>query len=299
MQATLFHNPTAGHRADKESILAAMKLADFDVRYVSVKSGDLDQALQKKTDLIVIAGGDGTIAEVLSKLPDRSVPVALLPLGTANNIARSLGISGMPQELVETWKIENTHALDIGSVKGSWGTSRFVEGFGVGLFAEFLRSADKGGKAKGADNLRKGRALLEKALKKAKPIELSILVDGKSVNGEFLGVEVMNVPFTGPGLPLAVKAHVGDGLLDLVCFEADKRRELSKWLESPLDQSPPVTSRRGKVIELTWSDVANRLDDEPYSNRKSKQAAELFCEKEKWQVLIPVKHPAQKNIAKE
>src|SRR4029077_6006148 len=201
-----------------------------DVRYVSTKSGDLDQALQKKTDLIVIAGGDGTIAEVLSKLPDRSVPVALLPLGTANNIARSLGIAGTPQELVETWKLDNTHPLDVGAVKASWGASRFVEGFGVGVFAEFLRAADKGEKVKGADNLRKGRALLETQVKGAQPIDVSITIDGKTFNGEFLGVEVMNVPFTGPGLPLATKAHVADGLLDVVCFDAGRRRDFEKWL---------------------------------------------------------------------
>ena len=106
MRAILFHNPSAGHKADKDDILAAMKLADFEVRYVSVKNGDIEKAFEKRTDLIVIAGGDGTITEVLTKVPDRSVPVALLPLGTANNIARSLGIAGMPQELVETWKID-------------------------------------------------------------------------------------------------------------------------------------------------------------------------------------------------
>jgi hypothetical protein len=50
------------------------------------------------------------------------------------------------------------------------------------------------------------------------------------------------------------------------------------------------------MIELTWADVPNRLDDEPHTNRKSKQAAEIFCEKEKLQILIPVKHPAQENI---
>jgi diacylglycerol kinase (ATP) len=94
MRATLFHNPSAGHKADKDDILAAMKLADFDVRYVSVKQDDVEQALDKKTDLIVIAGGDGTITEVTTKLPDRSIPVAVLPLGTANNIARSLGVAG-------------------------------------------------------------------------------------------------------------------------------------------------------------------------------------------------------------
>jgi diacylglycerol kinase (ATP) len=138
MRATLFHNPTAGHKATKDDILAAMKLADFDVRYVSVKGDSLEEAFEKKADLLVIAGGDGTIAEVLTRLPDRAMPVALLPLGTANNIARSLGIAGTPQELVETWKIDNTHPLDVGTVKASWGTSRFLEGFGVGVFAEFL-----------------------------------------------------------------------------------------------------------------------------------------------------------------
>jgi len=193
MRATLFHNPAAGQKTDKDDILAAMKLADFDVHYVSVKNGDVEKALEKRTDLIVIAGGDGTIAEVVTKLPNRSVPIALFPLGTANNIARSLGIAGTPQELVETWKIDNTHPLDIGLVKASWGVSRFVEGFGVGLFADFLRAADKRDKPKGADNLRKGRALLEKWIKSAEPIEVSIKIDGRSLHGDFLGVEVMNV----------------------------------------------------------------------------------------------------------
>jgi hypothetical protein len=60
----------------------------------------------------------------------------------------------------------------------------------------------------------------------------------------------MNVPFTGPGLPLATKAKVSDGLLDVVCFEVDRRRELEKWLDAP--HHGPVTVRQGKVIELSW-----------------------------------------------
>jgi diacylglycerol kinase (ATP) len=298
MRATLFHNPTAGHKATKDDILAAMKLADFDVRYVSVKDDNLEQALEKKADLFVIAGGDGTITEVLTRLPDRTMPVALLPLGTANNIARSLGIAGTPQELVETWKIDNTHPLDVGTVKASWGTSRFLEGFGVGVFAEFLKAADKSEKAKGADNLRKGRALLEKQVKGAKPIELSIKIDGKTFNGEFLGVEVMNVPFTGPGLPLATKAQVADGLLDVVCFDTARRRDFEQWLDAPQDAQAPVTARQGKIIELVWADTANRLDDESYGNRDKKQVAEIACEKDKLKVLIPVKHPSQKAVGK-
>jgi diacylglycerol kinase (ATP) len=296
MRATLFHNPSSGSKADKDDIIVAMKLTDFDVCYVSVKQDNVEQALEKKTDLIVLAGGDGTIEEVLIRLPDRSVPIAILPLGTANNVARSLGIAGTPQELVESWNIENTHPLDVGMVKGSWGISRFIEAFGVGLLAEFLKQAKRQEKAKGADNLRKGRALLKKWIKTAEPIELLITVDGKSLNGEFLGVEVMNVPFTGPALPLAAHADLADGRLDLVCFDAERRRELKQWLSAPHDEPPPVTTRRGKIIELTWTEVADRLDDESFGNADKRQIAEIACEKEKLKMLIPLKHPAQRAV---
>lgn len=294
MRATLFHNPTAGKKADKDDILAALKLADIEARYVSLKTDDVEEAFKKNADLLVVAGGDGTITEVLTRLPDRSIPIAILPLGTANNIARSLGIAGTPQELVETWKIDHTCPLDVGSVKAAWGVSRFLEGFGIGLFAEFLQAASKRKKAEGADNLRKGRELLAKKLKSAKPLDVTVTVDGKAVKGEFLGVEVMNVPFTGPGLPLAAKAKVGDGLLEVVYFAADQRKEFAEWLEAPQDEPPPVGNRRGETVEIVWHDTAHRLDDEHFDDEGKKQAAEVTCETKQIKVLIPVKHPAQK-----
>jgi len=42
----------------------------------------------------------------------------------------------------------------------------------------------------------------------------------------------------------------------------------------------------------------NRVDDEAYGNRDTKQVAELACEKEQAKILIPVKHPSQKAVAK-
>lgn len=298
MRALLCHNPTAGSKGhDKDAILAALKLADIDVRYVSLKGDDweaaLKEALKKSADLVVAAGGDGTIGKVLTTLSDRSVPVALLPLGTANNAARSLGIAGTPQELVETWKLERTAPIDIGTVKSPWGTARFLEAFGVGLFADLLLTAGKGKKPEGADNLRKGRALLQKVLKDAKPIDIEVIVDGRSVRGEFLGVEVMNIPFTGPALPLAEKADTSDGKLDVIFFEVDKRKDLIDWLEAPLDARAPVTARRGQRIELIWTDAPNRIDDRAFENKEKKLAADITCEEEQAHVLIPVKHPAQ------
>jgi len=298
MRAILCHNPTAGTKGhDKDAILGALKLGDIEARYISTKDDDfqenLKEALKKSVDFVIAAGGDGTIGRVLTALADRSVPVALLPLGTANNAARSLGIAGTPQELVETWKPERTAPVDIGSVKAPWGTTRFLEAFGVGAFPELLLTAAKGKKPEGANNLRKGRALLQKTLKDAKPIDIEVIVDGRSVRGEFLGVEVMNIPFTGPGLPFAEKADVGDGKLDVIFFDVDRRKELIEWLEAPLESRPPVTMRKGEKIELIWADAPNRIDDRGFDNEGKKLVAEITCEEEQVNVLIPVKHPAQ------
>jgi hypothetical protein len=73
---------------------------------------------------------------------------------------------------------------------------------------------------------------------------------------------------------------VGDSILDIVWFDADRRRDLMKWLDAPQDDPAPVTTRQGKLIEVTWADTANRLDDEAHGNRDSKQIVEISCEKE-------------------
>ena len=78
----------------------------------------------------------------------------------------------------------------------------------------------------------------------------------------------------------------------------ERRRELEDWLDAPHAESAPVTTRQGKIIELVWADAANRVDDEPHGNRDTKQVAEITCDKEQLNILIPVKHPAQKAVSK-
>jgi diacylglycerol kinase family enzyme len=297
MRALVFHNPTAGTNGhEKDSILSALKLADIEASYFSTKKDDLEKAIEKSADLIVAAGGDGTIAKVLKALPNRSVPVAILPLGTANNVARSLGIAGTPQELVEMWKIDHFYALDLGMMKGIEQGELFLESFGIGLFGEFLRRADKKKKAEGADNLRQGRETLQKIIKDADPVPLDLVIDGKALRGEFIGVEILNIPFTGPGLPLAPRADAGDGKLDVVCFKADERKALIEWLDSPQDDPPPAVMRQGAKIEVSWEKAPHRIDDRSFEANKVMQGAKLACAGKKTRILVPVKQPAQRKV---
>jgi len=287
MRAVLFHNPKSGKKGyGKDNILAALKLADHSARYVSSKSEDFKAELAKvSADFVVAAGGDGTVAKVIANLGDRKLPIGILPLGTANNIARSLDIGGEPQILVESWRMDRTRRLDIGRADWPSGHTPFVEAFGLGLLAQMILKADKKDKEEGAHNLRLGRDLLRKVIKDAKQLDLEILIDGKKLDGQWIGVEVLNVPYTGPGLALAPKADFGDGFLELVCFEKAKREELCEWLETPVDAPPPAVSRRGKMITLKWRDAAHRIDDSAFKADDAQQLVTLTCDDQPVQIL--------------
>jgi diacylglycerol kinase (ATP) len=114
MRALLVHNPTAGIKGhDKGSIIDALHLAGIKVDYVSTKDDDLKRGLKHACDIVVAAGGDGTIGYVFTHLADRSIPIGILPLGSANNIARSLGIAGTPAELAEQWRAGHVHSFHL------------------------------------------------------------------------------------------------------------------------------------------------------------------------------------------
>src|SRR5436190_1260537 len=88
---TLIHNPTAGDsRPTRQDIERILSDAGFQVRYQSSK-GDWKKAVDAATDAIVVAGGDGTVAKVFTRVAGRDIPVGVLALGTANNVARALG----------------------------------------------------------------------------------------------------------------------------------------------------------------------------------------------------------------
>ena len=94
----LLHNPTAGSEDhDREELISLMEKNGFECQYSSTKENWKD--IDEKADFIVAAGGDGTIRKITKELLDRKLsektwPIALLPLGTANNIAQTLNIEG-------------------------------------------------------------------------------------------------------------------------------------------------------------------------------------------------------------
>jgi diacylglycerol kinase (ATP) len=213
VRVTLIHNPGAGKqgRDNGEKLVAMLAEQGHEVRYRSSKEDGWKKALKKPADLVVVAGGDGTVARVARRMVGRGVPVAVLPSGTANNIARSLGQVERPyEELVRAWPEARRVKLDVGVAKGPWGERYFIEGLGAGVFAQLLANpaGDKAKKAKRP--VENALERLRKVAERCKPLEISAQLDGEDISGQYLMLEAVNLRYVGPNLHLAQDTRPGE-----------------------------------------------------------------------------------------
>ncbi len=268
MKIALVHNPTAGSGQEADDLVRLITEAGHDVRHRSTEKGW--EQLLRQADLVVAAGGDGTVRKVALAAADHALPFATLPIGTANNIAKALGVLGDARELVETWSTSprSEQPFDIGEVAAPWGCARFVEGIGGGLIADLISRADE----IAADATLLGREtdralyLLSELVREAPVRHWRIAADGEDLSGDYLAVEVLNIRFVGPNVPLAPAASPCDGLLDLVLVSDAERESLLAYLENRLHfaggQLPAlrVTQARGVEVEAP-AGVRLHLDD--------------------------------------
>lgn len=264
-----------------------MKHEGWKVRFLPRREASPKEIADFKVDLIVVAGGDGTVSKILSALPDRSIPLAIIPTGTANDIARSLGISGAPEDLIRTWDLKRRLRLDIGNAHGPWGCRPFAEGVGFGAFADSLRRApDVSGRAK----LRAGREAFAEAVRDAGPLPLEVELDGKALPDDLLLVEAMNVPLTGPRLPIAPEAEPGDGKFHVSWLPTGRRAVMQRWLAKVAGR-PPLDQASAQEVRVTGGGVMMRIDDDCCWLEPESEVT-LRLEGEPIQILAPAKAPA-------
>ncbi len=271
MRVTLIHNPGAG-RQDHDGAAKLMRLLRDEGHVVSAASSSEDwkQALDGPADLVAVAGGDGTVARVAKAMVGRGIPLAPLPAGTANNIARSLGLVDRPwEELVRAWPHARRVKLDVGVARGPWGERRFIEGVGAGLFACLLGSSDP---ARRLAQLRQPRERVARALEILRKraldcgaLAIDATLDGKDISGRYLLLEAVNILYVGPGLYLAPDSRPGDGTLEVVMVtEAERDRlqnYLSSWQENR-ERLSVLPTRRGRQLSMQWNGFELHIDDE-------------------------------------
>ena len=271
MRVTLVHNPEAGtgdHVGGE--ILARLREAGHEPIYVSTEAADLTRGLDSSPDLVLAAGGDGTVGAVArlmaAKTPD--VPLSVLPIGTANNIARALGVTGNVDDIVRGLGAGTERTLDIATARAAWGTVRFVESAGIGIFAAMLRDAEReettGTSDPDGSKPKHRGSRLQRMLDRARPRHWRIEADDEDLSASYLMVAALNIPFVGPGLALAPSADAGDGQLDLLLVTEAERQALGDFLAGfGRGEEPTITipTRRVRHARVEWSAAHGYVDD--------------------------------------
>jgi diacylglycerol kinase (ATP) len=173
------------------------------------RKGELKE-LGKDVDLIVIGGGDGTISKALPELLKLKKPFAVLPLGTANDFARTIGLPADPLQAAEVAVNGRAHQIDVGLVNGL----PYLNVASVGV-------ASMVAKAQSKELKRKWRVFayvigLFRSLQNLQPFFINLDIDGTPAwSGPVYQVSIGNGRFHGGGLTVAEDAAIDDGKFDL------------------------------------------------------------------------------------
>jgi diacylglycerol kinase family enzyme len=289
MRITLMHNPKAGDtRHGKDQLMAALAKAGHHATYQSTKERGSKKALNQPTDLVLAAGGDGTVAKIASRLVDSGIPLGVLPLGTANNLARALGFVASPEEIIARLEGGKKQVFDVGLATGPWGERYFFEAAGGGLLADYVHAAKKEQKKNGkAEKLSKEQqmarhgALLRRMLHDYPVRQWTIKIDGKDISDRYILWEAMNIRSVGPALHLAPRAATRDGRFDFVCARAADRALLMEHFDARVagkKSKSPLPTRRFRELQIVWKGSTIHFDDKLWPDKKQsrKSSSEII-----------------------
>ncbi|CAN5244459.1 diacylglycerol kinase [soil metagenome] len=227
-----------------------------------VETGDKEDAVEAarewKSGLLIVAGGDGTVNDVVNGLGKAGFPeavtLALLPSGTGNNLAATLAIPENPDEAAAVIRQSRVRTLDVSSVRsGGSGEHFFINVATGGLGAQISDANDEQLKSKWG-KLSYLRAFLEVS-RNFDVREVALTLDGEERLVRAVNLAVGNCRYTGGGWPAAPRANPEDGLLDVVVIEDIGLKELLMLTPSALagtdylDQDG-VFSTRARVIRV-------------------------------------------------
>ena len=224
------------------------------------------ELVDQRTELVAAAGGDGTVAAAARLLAGHKIPLAILPLGTANNIAKALLGDATSEQLVWCWNTAHRRRIDLGVAHHHRGDHRFVEAVGVGLVPASIIST-RFEPLEGEDVTSSISSALERyldVLSRLEPRRWTLRLDGEEITADFIAVEVLNTRSVGPNLVLSQDADPYDGYFSVVTAAEEQRDELRRYLQDRIDGrdgSLALPTRRAQHVDIIGRGDTH-IDDE-------------------------------------
>jgi diacylglycerol kinase (ATP) len=278
LRAQLIFNPNSGK---DQSVDSATRLANIAAclrshgiaAQIGIKTsgksarGLAADAVRAKWPLVIVAGGDGTVEDVAGQLAGSTTALGIVPIGTMNNLARSLGVPLEIDEACALIGMGTTRHIDLGRVFADDGSKvcYFLEAGGVGLGA----LAAMAGQA-----LEKKRwGILPGAVSKivtSKPTAMKVALDDVTLEVTTCLVTVSNAPLMGKNLLIAPDAKMDDGLMDVTVYDGMGEPELIKYLKDlsagTAERIPSYRTR--KVCITSETPVVGNTDKELTPSRR-------------------------------
>lgn len=223
-RALLFANPKARRvRQGLDEARRCLEAAGIELMVNDLRSRSPEAVLQTASpplDMVIVAGGDGTCNAVLTSLRSADLPLGILPLGTANDLARTLGIPSTIPGACEVIAAGNTRTIDLGRVNGRYFLNVASLGLSVSITQELT----------GEIKRRWGvLAYLWTAIRvmfRARSFTAEIRSEGRSQTVRTLQIAVGNGRFYGGGMTISEDARIDEQLLHLYSLEVKQHWHL-------------------------------------------------------------------------
>ena len=235
--------------------------------HVTWEAGDATilatEAADRGVDAVVALGGDGTVNEVVNGLDGKDVPLGIIPIGTANDFAKQVGIPMDTDHAMDVILRRRPRRIDTGELNGRRFLNVSTGGVGAEATAETPADAKEqlGALAYAITGVRKLRDLAPRHARFTGP--------GFEYDGEFMIFAVGNARVTGGGTAITPLASVTDGLLDLCIVEGVPKRSEFMSLALAVRRGEHMDDDRVRYVQLpsvtieSDSPISVNLDGEP------------------------------------
>ncbi|MDB5527113.1 MAG: hypothetical protein JWR51_216 [Devosia sp.] len=219
-RAVMLINPNSRRGTDTlDAVIARLERGGIDVsveRFQTPAEVSIDiERRQAEVDLVIVCGGDGTINSAAKGITASGLPMGIMPMGTANDLARTLAIPDDLDAAADIILAGHTRRIDLGEVNGH----PFFNVASIGLSADLATSLSREAKRRWG---KLGYALAAvKVLLKARPFRATIINRSGEVSVKSLQIAVGNGRHYGGGTVVEANAAIDDGHLDLYSLEQD------------------------------------------------------------------------------